>query len=121
MSELVLLDTDILSMFFRGDPSVVSRMEEYASDHEKVYLSIITYYEALSGLRHIGAGRQIELFLEFCFLNEVLPLTDSIFGRKNILPPVKASPSPVCLRRPVSLRDASSAPRGGDTEERDPV
>jgi tRNA(fMet)-specific endonuclease VapC len=75
MSDLVLLDTDILSMFFRGDPSVVSRMEEYASDHEKVYLSIITYYEILSGLRHIGAGKQIELFLEFCFLNEVLPLT----------------------------------------------
>ncbi len=30
---------------------------------------------------------------------------------RNIPPPVKASPSPVCLRRPVSLRDASSAPR----------
>jgi len=75
MSDLVLLDTDILSMFFRGDPYVVSRMEEYASNHEKVYLSIITYYEILSGLKHIGAEKQIELFLEFCFLNEVLPLT----------------------------------------------
>ena len=30
---------------------------------------------------------------------------------KSIPPPVKASPSPVCLRRPVSLRDASSASR----------
>jgi hypothetical protein len=33
------------------------------------------------------------------------------FGGKCTPPPVKASPSPVCLRRPVSLRDASSAPR----------
>ena len=43
--------------------------------------------------------------------------TDSIFGERDMPPPVKASPSPVCLRRPVSLRDASSASRGGDTEE----
>ena len=36
---------------------------------------------------------------------------DSIFGGKSIPPPVKASPLPVCFRRPVSLRDASSASR----------
>ncbi|HRX65966.1 MULTISPECIES: type II toxin-antitoxin system VapC family toxin [unclassified Mesotoga] len=75
MSDLVLLDTDILSMFFRGHPSVVSRMEEYTKDHEKIYLSIITYYEILSGLRHIEATRQIEQFLEFCLFNEILPIT----------------------------------------------
>lgn len=75
MSDLALLDTDILSMFFRGDPVVVSNMETYAASHERVYLSIITYYEILSGLRYIGAERQIELFLEFCFMNEVLLLT----------------------------------------------
>ncbi|CCU85313.1 MULTISPECIES: hypothetical protein [Mesotoga] len=43
MSDLALLDADILSMFFRGHSPVVSRMEEYATYHEKVYLSIITY------------------------------------------------------------------------------
>lgn len=75
MSDLALLDTDILSMFFRGHSPVVSRMEEYTTDHEKVYLSIITYYEILSGLRHIEATRQIEQFLEFCLFNEVLPIT----------------------------------------------
>lgn len=75
MSDSVLVDTDILSMFFRGNASVVSRMEEYSKGHEKVYLSIITYYEILSGLRHIEATRQIEQFLEFCLFNEVLPIT----------------------------------------------
>lgn len=45
------------------------------TDHEKVYLSLITYYEILSGLRHIEATRQIEQFLEFCLFNEVLPIT----------------------------------------------
>ena len=44
MSDSVLVDTDILSMFFRGNASVVSKMEEYSTGHEKVYLSIITYY-----------------------------------------------------------------------------
>ena len=29
--------------------------------------------------------------------------TDSFFGGRDIPPPVKASPSPVCLRRPVSV------------------
>jgi len=75
MSDLALLDTDILFMFFRGHSPVVSRMEEYTTDHEKVYLSIITHYEILSGLRHIEATRQIEQFLEFCLFNEVLPIT----------------------------------------------
>ena len=75
MSDLALLDADILSMFFRGHSPVVSRMEEYTTDHEKVYLSIITYYEILSGLRHIEATRQIEQFLEFRLFNEVLPIT----------------------------------------------
>jgi tRNA(fMet)-specific endonuclease VapC len=75
MSDLALLDTDILSMFFRGHSSVVSRMEEYTKDHDKVYLSIITYYKILSGLRHIEATRQIEQFLEFCLFNEVVPIT----------------------------------------------
>ena len=44
------------------------------TNHEKVYLSLITYYEILSGLRHIEATRQIEQFLEFCLFNEVLPI-----------------------------------------------
>ncbi len=30
MSDLALLDADILSMFFRGHSPVVSRMEEYS-------------------------------------------------------------------------------------------
>lgn len=77
MSENVLLDTDILSMFFRGDPGVVRNMNKHLTDNDKVYLSIITYYEILSGLKHLGSKKQIDLFLEFCFLNEVLPMTMS--------------------------------------------
>ncbi len=44
---------------------------------------------------------------------------DSIFGRKNILPPVKASPSPVSLRdasrlrRPVPLRGRKKREQNG--------
>jgi tRNA(fMet)-specific endonuclease VapC len=49
-----LVDTDILSMFFRGNPIVVSRFEAYLNEHAQINLSIVTYYEILSGLKLIG-------------------------------------------------------------------
>lgn len=61
----VLVDTDILSMFFRNNPNVVSNFKKYLSQYEKINLSIITYYETLSGLKHKDALKQMDLFLEF--------------------------------------------------------
>lgn len=72
----VLVDTDILSMFFRSNPNVVSNFRKYLSQYEKINLSIITYYEILSGLKHKDALKQIALFLEFVKHNTILPLTE---------------------------------------------
>jgi len=74
--KLVLVDTDILSMFFRNDHNVVSYFREYLKKHEKINLSIITYYEILSGLKHKDALRQLRSFLEFTKYNTVLPVTE---------------------------------------------
>ncbi|MHB8545028.1 MAG: PIN domain-containing protein [Leptospirales bacterium] len=72
-----LVDTDILSRFFRNDPKVVEQMTTYVGEHGVVSLSIITYYEVLSGLLHRDAGRQLNAFLAFSSLHRVLPLTQT--------------------------------------------
>ncbi len=70
-----MIDTDILSMFFRNDPNVKARFRDYLQEHGRMSISIITYYEILSGLRHRDARKQLTSFLEFAGLNMVLPLT----------------------------------------------
>lgn len=72
----VLVDTDILSLFFRNNHKVVSNFKNYLSKYEKINLSIITYYEILSGLKHRDALKQLDLFLEFAKHNTLLPLTE---------------------------------------------
>ena len=71
-----LVDTDILSMFFRGNRIVVSRFEAYLNEHAQINLSIVTYYEIISGLKHRDAQKQLTLFLEFAAQNIILPLTE---------------------------------------------
>ena len=60
-----LIDTDILSRFFRRDPKVVARFSEYVQQHDVIEFSILSYYEIPSGLRHRDARRQLDIFLEF--------------------------------------------------------
>ena len=72
-----LIDTDILSMFFRGNRSITRQFESYIAEHQVIQISIVTYYEILSGLRYRGADRQVSLFLSFVDQNLVLPLTQS--------------------------------------------
>ena len=70
-----LLDTDTLSFFFKGHPSVVSTLEVYSRQYGRVNLSIITYYEILSGLKHRDANKKLEVFFDFAAQNTVLSLT----------------------------------------------
>ncbi|MBD2138747.1 PIN domain-containing protein [Anabaena sp. FACHB-1237] len=72
-----LIDTNILSFFFRNSSLVVERFEAYLRVHGKITISIITYYEILSGLKHRDAQKQLTSFLNFVSYNEVLPLTTS--------------------------------------------
>ncbi len=50
-----LVDTNILSMFFRGHPQVVVKFQAYLAEYDTINLSMITYYEIVSGLRHRDA------------------------------------------------------------------
>ncbi len=71
-----LVDTDILSMFFRGDPNVVAGFRRYLQEYEKINLSLITYYEVVSGLKHRDTLKQLDAFLEFAGHNVILPLSE---------------------------------------------
>jgi tRNA(fMet)-specific endonuclease VapC len=70
-----LIDTDILSRFFRRDPKVVARFAEYTAQHGAIAFSIVSYYEILSGLLHRDARRQLETFRDFSRESRILPLS----------------------------------------------
>jgi len=53
----------------------VAKFEAYLAEYEAINLSMITYYEIVSGLRHRDARKQLEQFLEFSSQNTILPLT----------------------------------------------
>jgi tRNA(fMet)-specific endonuclease VapC len=71
-----LLDTDIVSRFFRNHPKVVENCNLYLQEYEQLNLSLITYYEILSGLKHRDAEKQLERFLAFSQINQIISLTE---------------------------------------------
>lgn len=73
----VLIDTNIVSMYLRGQREVRDRIAAYFKAHEKLYLSIITQYEILSGLEHRDAHKQMERFCEFSTDCEICSLTEA--------------------------------------------
>ena len=73
-----LIDTNILSMFFRGHPQVVSGFQAYLDEYVTINLSVITYYEIISGLKHRDAQKQLGQFLEFASQNTILSLTRKV-------------------------------------------
>lgn len=71
-----LIDTDILSYYFKGDPVVVENFKNYLTKFEIIEISLITYYEIQSGLRHKNAHKQLEIFNDFVSENIVIALTE---------------------------------------------
>ncbi|ASB50947.1 type II toxin-antitoxin system VapC family toxin [Alkalitalea saponilacus] len=71
-----LIDTDILSYYLKGDTDVVRNFEKYLDCYDILEISIITYYEIISGLHAKSAFKQLSVFEEFVSENFVLPLTE---------------------------------------------
>jgi tRNA(fMet)-specific endonuclease VapC len=72
-----LLDTDILSLFFRNHPQVVKACNLYLQEYDRLSFSLITYYEILSGLKHRDAHQQLNKFLKFSEFSQIIPLTEA--------------------------------------------
>lgn len=74
----VLIDTDILSLLMRKNPTVVANAKLYLAEHNHFSISVITRYEILRGLTVKGASKQVMVFEDFCARNEVVPISDDV-------------------------------------------
>jgi tRNA(fMet)-specific endonuclease VapC len=72
-----LIDTDILSYYLKGEKTVIKNFENYLETYELIEISIITYYEIISGLQAKNAFKQLEIFEDFSNDNLVIPLTEN--------------------------------------------
>jgi tRNA(fMet)-specific endonuclease VapC len=72
----VLVDTDILSYYFKGDKIVVENFRKYLEQFDLIEISLITYYEIVSGLLAKNALKQLNLFDEFISGNLIVPMTE---------------------------------------------
>lgn len=75
-----LIDTDILSEFFRGNSKVIENVDKYLQTYNAINLSIITYYEILNGLLYKDAKNQLKKFTGFVDVNNVFSLTIKAAG-----------------------------------------
>jgi tRNA(fMet)-specific endonuclease VapC len=50
-------------MFFKNYPIVTSHFKSYLSEYPSVNLSILTYFEIVSGLKHRDAQQRLERFM----------------------------------------------------------
>jgi tRNA(fMet)-specific endonuclease VapC len=71
-----LIDTDILSYYFKGDTKVVANFQKYLAKYEIIEISLITYYEIMSGLLYKNALKQLEIFNDFVSENIVIAATE---------------------------------------------
>ncbi len=91
-----LIDTDILSLFFRGHPAVVTRFKAYTTEYKQINLSILTYYEIVSGLKHRDARKQLASFLDFATQNNVILLTkESVTKSADLYADLRAKGTPL--------------------------
>ena len=70
----VLIDTDILSYYFKGNKVVVSNFEEYLQQYDLIEISVITYYEIVGGL---SAKNAFSVFEDFVAENLVIAMTEN--------------------------------------------
>lgn len=82
-----LVDTDILSFYFKGDQKVVNKFNDYLREFDVINISIITYYEILGGLKFKNAERQIKEFEEFVANNTIIHISEEgiTIGTSDIL------------------------------------
>ena len=72
-----IIDTDILSYYFKGNQTVIKNFEKYLQDFDLIEISIITYYEIIGGLMAKNALKQLNIFQDFVDQNIVIPMTEN--------------------------------------------
>ena len=73
---MIFLDTDTLSYFLSGNPSVVDKMSEAIYNNEQICLTNINVYEFLKGLRYKSMKNEEQEFSDFLKNVAVFSLDD---------------------------------------------
>lgn len=76
-----LLDTNIITAFLKGNAAVVERVAQYINVHERLTISIISYYEILRGLKALGSKKKLQAFGKFVNACEVEELGISVMDK----------------------------------------
>jgi len=76
-----LLDMSILIAFLRGEKAVISKIEEYLEEFDKLSVSIITYYELIRGLKYLGNKEKLEAFEKLMDECEIIPIDRKIIQK----------------------------------------
>jgi len=71
-----LLDTDILSLYLRKHKIVEQNVQNYLQIYKKLNISIVSYYEIVSGFKHRDTQKKLANFLTLAENNNVLPVTE---------------------------------------------
>ena len=71
-----LVDTDILSFYFKGEPKVVEAFTIYLNEYDRLNTSIITYFEIFGGLTYKDASRQLKELEDFATNNNIIHISE---------------------------------------------
>ena len=110
MTVKVILDTDILSEYFKGhNASVAGRAASYAHDHGVFTFTSVTVYEIAYGLELKGALSQLKKVLAWLKQNEeITPLDADYLAAATIKPTARKQgyvvELPDCLIAAVAVR-----------------
>ena len=66
------LDTNIITAFLKNDLRVVESVANYLETFEKLTINVISYYEILRGLKHLGSEEKLRRFEDFIEDNELV-------------------------------------------------
>jgi len=110
MTVKAILDTDILSEYFKGhNASVASRAASYAKDHGVFTFTSVTVYEIVYGLELKGASSQLKKVLAWLKQNEeITPLDADYLAAATIKATARKQGNvvelPDCLIAAVAVR-----------------
>ena len=80
--DAALLDTDILTEFFKGQNTVVrGRADAYLQTHGQFAISAFTHYEIVRGLLFKNASSKLNAFDALCQGVQIFPITSEVLIR----------------------------------------
>ncbi|MBI3354316.1 MAG: PIN domain-containing protein [Nitrospirae bacterium] len=84
-----LLDTNIISFYLKGNESLKDKVSDNINS---IAISIISYYEIVSGFQSVNANRRINEFEKFCELADIINLDKaSVLASSQIYASLKKS------------------------------